>query len=91
LTVFAVVIVLLFGVTQQVMLVRTYRKEARRDVSEKGAVIRQLVVETPPKEFGGNFEMVVKAFEANGERVLRILDAAEGKETEKENTQNEAD
>jgi hypothetical protein len=43
------------------------------------------------KEFGGNFEMVVKAFEANGERVLRILDAAEGKETEKENTQNEAD
>ena len=43
------------------------------------------------KEFGGNFEMVVKAFEANGERVLHILDAAEGKETVKENTQNEAD
>ena len=39
------------------------------------------------KEFGGNFEAVVKAFEANGERVLKILHDAEDKDEEK--TQDE--
>lgn len=77
LTVFAVVIVLLFGITQQLMLVRTYRKEAKRDVSEKGAVIRQLVVGTPPKEFGGNFSGYLR-FLSNRYEVKIVLLSGEG-------------
>ncbi|MBO4939879.1 MAG: HAMP domain-containing protein [Clostridia bacterium] len=47
--------VLAFGILQQVTMVRTYKRQAERDVSEKGAIIRTCVLTEPPKEFGGNF------------------------------------
>ena len=47
--------------------------------------------QTGLKEFGGDYERIVRAFDANGERVARILEANEKRTEQKENVQDETD
>ena len=53
-SVFALVVVLLFGFSQQALLKRTYKDEAAREVSTKGAKIHEAVLQGPPDAFGVN-------------------------------------
>lgn len=53
-SVFALVIVLLFGFSQQALLKRTYKDEAAKEIADKGAKIRQAVLVGPPNAFGVN-------------------------------------
>lgn len=55
LSVFSLVLILLFGIVQQVMIVRTYKGQAERNVTAKGEIIRECVLHDTPKEFNGNF------------------------------------
>lgn len=52
--VFALVIVLLFGFSQQAMLRRAYKDEAAQEIAEKGEKIRFSVLSGPPGAFGVN-------------------------------------
>lgn len=54
-SVFALVLILLFGIVQQVMIVRTYKSEAERNLTKKGDIVRECVLHEIPKEFNGNF------------------------------------
>lgn len=51
---FALLIVLLFGFSQQALLKRTYKDEAAREIADKGATIRAAVLDGPPEAFGKN-------------------------------------
>ena len=51
---FALLIVLLFGFSQQALLKRTYKDEAAREIADKGATIRKAVLDGPPEAFGKN-------------------------------------
>lgn len=51
----SLVIVLLFGVTQQTMMLRSFKYEASREVSEKGKAISEMVSGKTPDAFGGNY------------------------------------
>ncbi len=53
-SVFALVVVLLFGFSQQALLKRTYKDEAAREIADKGVKIRQAVLVGPPEAFGKN-------------------------------------
>ena len=50
---FALLIVLLFGATQYVTMVRSYKEEASREIWRKGSLI-QAVWQEPPEAFGKN-------------------------------------
>ena len=51
---FALLIVMLFGFSQQALLKRTYKDEAAREIADKGATIRRAVLAGPPEAFGKN-------------------------------------
>lgn len=51
---FALVIVLLFGFSQQALIKRTYKDEAAKEIADKGAIIRRSVLSGPPEAFGKN-------------------------------------
>ena len=51
---FALLIVLLFGFSQQALIRRTYKDEAAKEIADKGAIIRQSVLDGPPEAFGKN-------------------------------------
>lgn len=51
---FALVVVLIFGFSQQTLLKRTYQEEASREVSSKGVEIHQAILKGPPPAFGEN-------------------------------------
>jgi signal transduction histidine kinase len=51
---FILVVVLLFGVSQQILLRRTYKEEAARDVSDIGVKIEEALQSGPPDAFGKN-------------------------------------
>ena len=53
-SVFALVIVLLFGFSQQALLKRTYQDEAAKEIADKGAKIRREILVGPPEAFGKN-------------------------------------
>ena len=53
-SVFALVVVLLFGFSQQTLLKRTYKDEAAKEIADKGATIRQSILAGPPEAFGKN-------------------------------------
>ncbi len=53
-SVFVMLVVLLFGLTQQYMLVQTYKDEASREISDKGAKIHQAVLARIPESFSSN-------------------------------------
>lgn len=54
-TALSVVILLAFGFTQYILMIRTYKEETSREVSEKGQTIRQAVLEMPGDHISGNF------------------------------------
>ncbi len=56
----SLLIVLLFGITQQVLTVQTFKDQASKDVSETGKSIRQMIVKTPPQSFGGNYSSFLR-------------------------------
>lgn len=51
---FALLVVLLFGISQQMILKDTYQNEAAREVSTKGEEIHRAVLSGPPPAFGQN-------------------------------------
>ena len=51
---FALAVVLFFGISQQALLKRTYKEEAAREVSSKGAEIHQAISHGLPPAFGDN-------------------------------------
>ena len=51
---FALVVVLFFGFSQQALLKRTYKDEAMREVSTKGAQVHTAILQGPPSAFGDN-------------------------------------
>ncbi len=50
----AVAVVLLFGLTQRAMLVRSYKDEASKEIAVKGVEIKQAIEQGPPDNFGNN-------------------------------------
>lgn len=52
---FAMLIVLLFGATQYVTMVRSYKEEASREMWKKGGAIQAEVLKEPPSAFGKNY------------------------------------
>ncbi|MBQ8394754.1 MAG: HAMP domain-containing protein [Clostridia bacterium] len=52
---FAILIVLLFGATQYLMMTRSFKEEASREVWQKGGVIQTEVLQEPPEAFGKNY------------------------------------
>lgn len=52
---FAILIVLIFGATQYVMMVRSYKEEASRELWQKGGVIKAEILKEPPEAFGRNY------------------------------------
>ena len=69
----ALVIVLLFGITQQVMLTRMYRREAHKELQEKGTAIEQTIMH-PPAQFGGNRSVLLRYLAAYYNVQAVILD-----------------
>ncbi len=53
-SVLSMVVVLLFSLTQQALYATTYKEEASREISQKGAKIKEMVVYGPPEAFGAN-------------------------------------
>ena len=49
------VIVLLFGITQPILMAQTYKDEAARTIAEKGKYIEQEILRGIPESFGKNF------------------------------------
>ncbi len=47
-------VILLFGIAQQALLVRTYKSEASREIAEKGTEIERSLLAGPPDAFGAN-------------------------------------
>lgn len=50
----SLLIVLIFGVTQQVLMEQSYKTEASQEIAEKGEKIRGHIKNRPPNAFGGN-------------------------------------
>lgn len=50
----SLLVVLVFGISQQALLKRTYKDEAAREISNKGAEIHRAVLVGPPDAFGPN-------------------------------------
>ena len=50
----SLVIVLVFGVTQQLLMGQSYKSEASQELAEKGEKIRVHIQTRPPDSFGGN-------------------------------------
>ena len=69
----ALLIVLLFGITQQVMLTRMYRQEAHKELQEKGSAIERTVI-NPPAQFGGNKSALLRYLAAYYDVQAVILD-----------------
>lgn len=59
-TAFAVVLAIVFGISNQVLLTQTYKKEASKELTNKGAAIRELVLQAPPSEFGGSYSAYLR-------------------------------
>lgn len=53
-TALSLFIVLLFGVSYQIITAQTYKREASDEVREKGGIIRMAVLQPPPPEFKDN-------------------------------------
>ena len=51
---FALAVVLLFGFSQQLLVMRTYKYEAMREISTKGEKIHEAILNGPPAAFGNN-------------------------------------
>ena len=72
-SVFSLLVVLLFGVSQQAMMVRAYKDEAAREVALKGKKIQTAVLQGPPVGFGDNFSGYVRTLAAVNEVRILIL------------------
>ena len=60
----SLVIVLLLGVTQRVIMVQTYKREAVRELTKKGTEIQTLIRRTPPADVGGDRTEMLRAISA---------------------------
>ncbi len=67
-------IVLLFGVTQQMVMTQTYKSEAARELSEKGGKIETAILKTPSSEFGGNRSALIRYLAMHYDLQVYILD-----------------
>ena len=72
-TAMSVLIILLFGITQQVLMVQTYKSEASREITEKGKTLQRLVTEGPPEAFGGNYSGYLRYLSATHDVRLYLL------------------
>ena len=69
----SLVIVLLFGLTQQTMMTRSFKYEASREVSEKGELISDMIYRKPPEAFGGNFSGYIRFLSKSHDVEIYIL------------------
>lgn len=72
-TAFSLFIVLLFGFTQYYMLGQTYKTEAARDITQKGAKIEKLIKDGIPSAFGANFSGYLRFLSEENDVEIHIL------------------
>lgn len=72
---FTLFVVLLFGATQQITMTQAYKKEASKEVSEKGAVIEISVRQGVPEWLNGNWSSYLRLLSLQHDaRVLLLND-----------------
>ena len=71
---FAILIVLLFAVSQYVIMSQTYKDEASRSVKQSGEIVRARLEEDIPEEYGKNFSFYLLAMQERYDVQIRILD-----------------
>lgn len=72
-SVFSLLIVVLFGSTQQIMMTQSYKNEASREVSERGKKIEAQISQGLPEGFGDNFSGYLRMLATENEVRIYIL------------------
>ncbi len=67
-------LVMFVGITQQTLFVRTYKEEASREISKKGAEIQRALLVGPPDAWGNNYNGYVRFLNTTYNVKILILD-----------------
>ncbi len=71
---FSALLLVLLGVTQTVVMSRSFKAEAAREISAKGPRIERLVLDGPPEAFGGNYNLYLHVLETENDVILLVFD-----------------
>ena len=69
----SLIIVLTFGITQQLLMEQSYKTEASQEIAEKGELIRARIKNRPPDAFGGNASGYIHIMEMEYDVRIYIL------------------